>query len=275
LAFVPADWPRWALMLAMLLAELVGVKWLTWRRTFVGGVPRWRQAAYLLAWPGLDAATFLGVNPVTRAERPAAREWAAALANIAGGIAVCWGLSRLVPEGGEVLLGWVGMVGLLLLVHCGLFRLLSCGWRALDIEARPLMDRPLVSVSVSEFWGKRWNTAFRDVVHRFLFRPLIQKLGPRWAIWVVFAISGLIHELVISVPARGGYGGPTLYFLLQALMLFVERSRCGRALGLGHGLRGWVFTMLLVIVPAWCLFHPPFLHNVVVPFMRTPAGSIR
>ena len=41
----------------------------------------------------------------------------------------------------------------------------------------PLMKRPASSVSVGAFWGRRWNTAFRDLAYRFLFRPLTARLG--------------------------------------------------------------------------------------------------
>jgi hypothetical protein len=55
----PSAWPRWAYKWVAIFA---GCKWLTWRRTLVAGVPWWRHAGYLLAWPGLDAATFLGAR---------------------------------------------------------------------------------------------------------------------------------------------------------------------------------------------------------------------
>ena len=81
-------------------------------------------------------------------------------------------------------------------------------------------------------------------------------------------VSGLIHDLVISLPARGGYGLPTLYFLLQGAGVAVERSRFGGRFGLGHGARGWCFMMVFLVVPVFGLFHPWFVLRVILPFMR-------
>ena len=85
--------------------------------------------------------------------------------------------------------------------------------------------------------------------------------------FVAFLGSGLIHDLVISLPAQGGYGLPTAYFVLQALGLAVERSSFGQSLGLGKGFAGWSFTLLVAAGPAFWLFHPPFVTRIVVPFM--------
>src|SRR5262249_27528747 len=150
------------------------------------------------------------------------------------------------------LTGWVGMFGMVLILHFGLFHLLSCAWRSAGVVARPLMDRPLASVSVNAFWGRRWNTAVRDITHRFLFRALGARVGVRRAFFVGFVVSGLMHDLVISLPAGGGYGRPTLFFLLQAVAVFVERSKVGRWFGLGAGWRGWLFTAVVLAGPA-CL----------------------
>jgi Membrane bound O-acyl transferase family len=120
---------------------------------------------------------------------------------------------------------------------------------------------------VSEFWGKRWNIAFRDITYRFLFRPLAKSLGPRAGLAAGFLFSGLVHDLVISVPAGGGYGWPTLYFVVQGLGLLAERSKIGRQLGLGAGWRGRAFTMVVVFAPLFGLFHPPFVHAVILPFL--------
>jgi alginate O-acetyltransferase complex protein AlgI len=159
------------------------------------------------------------------------------------------------------------MAGLAFLLHFGAFHLLSCAWRAAGVDARPLMDWPARSASLAEVWGRRWNTAFRDLAHRFLFRPLAGRLGPRAGLAAGFLFSGLVHDLVISVPAGAGYGWPTLYFAAQGLGLLAERSRAGRSVGLGAGWRGRAFTALVVAGPAYGLFHPPFVSNVVLPFL--------
>jgi hypothetical protein len=39
-----------------------------------------------------------------------------------------------------------------------------------------------------------------------------------WASFLVFAVSGLIHDLVISLLAGAGYGLPTSYFVAQGLV---------------------------------------------------------
>ncbi len=267
LLLTPPQWPAWALTWLLTFAIFFGVKWLTWRRTPAPAAPWWRHLAYLVAWPGLGAAAFLDPRPLPRGAKPGADEWARALRNLILGAAVFWGLARLVPEGYPLVTGWVGLLGLALMLHFGSLQLLSCAWRAVGVDAQPLMKRPASSVSVSEFWGRRWNTAFRDLAHRFLFRPLSARLGPRRGLLAGFLFSGLVHDLVISVPAGAGFGLPTLFFLIQAGAIAVERSAAGRALGLGRGGRGWAFTALALLLPAGLLFHPWFIERVVVPFM--------
>ncbi len=58
-----------------------------------------------------------------------------------------------------------------------------------------------------------------------------------------------------------------MFFALQVPALLFERSRLGQALGLGRGWHGWLFTALVLVPPAGLLFHPPFVLDVVLPFL--------
>jgi len=259
-------------MWLLAFAIYVGCKWLTWRRTPVPDAPPWRHAGYLLAWPGLDAGAFLGAAR-ERARPPTASEWLFAAAKTAFGFGLVYAVTPMVPADRPYLVGWVGMIGIIFVLHFGTFHLLSCAWRSVAVSAKPLMRWPVAATSVGDFWGRRWNTAFRDITHRFLFRPLAARVGPRWALIAGFTFSGLIHDAVISVPAGGGYGGPTVFFAIQGLALLAERIRPMRAGGFASGWGRRLFTGLILITPSPLLFHPPFVERVVVPFLAA-VGAI-
>lgn len=266
-ALDPTTWPRWAVMWALAVAIFVACKLLTWLRTPAPGATPRRQLAYLFLWPGLDAAAFLNPAPLPHNRRPSLAEALFAVAKVLLGAGLVWVVVPLVQEERPLVRGWVGMSGLIFLLHFGTFHLLSCAWRAAGVDAKPLMNWPVRATSLSEFWGKRWNTAFRDLTHRFLFAPLAKKLGPRTGLAAGFLFSGIVHDAVISAPAGGGYGLPTLYFVAQGFGLLAERSKFGRRLGLGKGAVGWAFTALVVAGPALALFHTPFVMNIIVPFL--------
>jgi predicted DCC family thiol-disulfide oxidoreductase YuxK len=197
-----------------------------------------------------------------------AREWAFAAAKTLFGAEVVWFGVPLMGATRPFLTGWVGMIGIVLMLHFGLFYLLSLSWRTLGINARPIMQSPVAATSLGRFWSGSWNTAFTDLMHENLFKPLSRAIGPRRAILSVFLVSGLLHELVISLPARGGYGLPTAYFLLQGLGLLFERSQLGRRPGIGSRVRGWCYVALVAGVPAFWLFHPVFIHHVILPMLH-------
>jgi len=157
---------------------------------------------------------------------------------------------------------------LIFLLHFGSFHLIALFWQACGVAAQPIMSKPIRSKTLSEFWGKRWNLGFRQLAHDLIFRPLYKGTGVATAGLLVFVASGLIHDLVISLPARGGYGLPTGYFIVQGLGVTLERSRLGRRLGLQSGPTAWIFLVIVTAVPAFWLFHPPFVLRVILPFMR-------
>jgi D-alanyl-lipoteichoic acid acyltransferase DltB (MBOAT superfamily) len=164
--------------------------------------------------------------------------------------------------------GWIGAVGLLLMLHFGLFHILSVAWRQIGIAATPIMRTPLFAASLADFWGKRWNLAFRDFAHTFVFRPTHRRTGAAAATMLVFLASGLIHDLVISLPAKAGYGWPTVYFLLQGGGLLLERTKFAMRLGIGRGgIIARAYTLLIVLAPVGLLFHRPFIENVIAPLL--------
>jgi hypothetical protein len=247
-------------------SSFAAAKWVTvsdgmpWRNVSCG-----RLVAYLLLWPGLNFRSFHTLTPL---RPPTAGEWFMAIAKTVVGTVVIWGALRFLPPTHPMLIGWMGMVGIAFLLHFGLFHILSNVWRAAGFNAPPLMTNPIAATSLARFWGGQWNKAFNDLMAPQVFAPLVRKVGTTAAALVIFLISGLLHEIVISLPARGGFGLPTLYFTIQGAGLWVERSRYERKLALGRGLRGWLFTAIVAGGPAYWLFHPVFVRHVILPMLR-------
>src|SRR5437588_4021359 len=79
-----------------------------------------------------------------------------------------------------------------------------------------------------------------------------------------FFASGLVHEIVITVPAGGGYGGPTLYFVLQCLATCLER----RTVRLRRGPAARLFAAIVLLAPLPLLFPTPFVLRVILPFLH-------
>ena len=258
--------PAWMWMWTLSVAVFAGFKWATLVLAVADGtqpVAAWRRPAYLLLWPGMDARRFLsGTAP----SRPPGLAWLWAGAKTFLGAALVFLVARRLGSG--LLAGWAGMVGLIFLLHFGSFELLALFWRRLGVDAQPLMRAPVLSASLGEFWGKRWNSGFRDLVFGLWFVRLRARYGARRATTTLFLFSGLVHDLVISLPARGGYGLPTVYFLLQGGGLLAEHVR---RLPLARWRGRWpgrLWTFLVVAGPAFWLFHPPFVRRVILPFLH-------
>lgn len=267
--FVRDALPAWVFMWLLAAAVFLGCKWLTLRRVDVRPAPG-VALAYLFAWPGMDAKLFLAGNAI---QRPGLGRWlSAGVETLGGAILLCIAAKRshaLDP----LLAGWLGMAGVVMTLHFGFLHLLSLGWRAAGRDAKPLMRAPLLATSLADFWGNRWNTAFNVLANDFVFRKLARPLGVAWATFAVFLVSGVVHDLVISLPARGGYGLPTGYFLVQCAGVLFERSKTGRRIGLARSWRGRLFMFGVVAAPVYGLFHPPFVHHVILP-MLDAIGSI-
>jgi hypothetical protein len=255
-------------MWALAIAIFAACKWLTWWDAVASlpQLPLARSAFYLFLWPGMDAMSFLDVGRHCR--KPAFAEWLFALGKTLGGALLIWRVARIVPVTQPRAAGWIGMLGLIFLFHFGAFHLAALWWQARGIPARSLMKNPIAARSLGEFWSIRWNRGFNDLVRAHLFVPARMQFGATAATLITFLASGLVHELVISLPARGGYGLPTLYFFLQGLGILAEHSRFGQLAGLRRGIRGRLFTLTVTGAPAYGLFHPAFVMQVIIPFLH-------
>jgi predicted DCC family thiol-disulfide oxidoreductase YuxK len=261
--------PAWMFMWLLALAIFLGCKWLTLCRARTSPT-RGAAFAYLFAWPGMDAESFLAGTAI---DRPRLGQWLIAGAETLAGAILLWFAARGSLGFSPLFTGWLGMAGIVMMLHFGFFHLLSLGWLVAGRCVKPLMRSPLLATSLADFWGNRWNTAFHALANEFVFRRLARPLGVAWATFVVFLISGLVHDLVISVPASGGFGLPTGYFLLQGAGVLFERSKVGRGLGFARGWRGWLFMLTVTAAPAFWLFHPPFVHHVILPMLQALGGT--
>jgi D-alanyl-lipoteichoic acid acyltransferase DltB (MBOAT superfamily) len=263
--------PPMKMVLIAILVFLV-VKWqaLTSRkasetRLTVGSIFAW----YALV-PTLDATGFFDAK-LEEARRPRPGQWGfAVLKTLTGAVLFCL-VAPLVFGSSDLIAGWIALTGIVLSLHFGFLEIIVLCWRSAGRDVRPLMLNPISATSLSDFWGRRWNTAFRDFAHEQIFRPLCRRWNPRLATLASFVFSGAIHELAISVPAGAGYGLPFVYFALQFVGISLERAAVERGLAVRSGICGWLYAATFLILPAGLLFHSSFVRSVIVPLI--PCGN--
>ncbi|MEO0416830.1 MAG: MBOAT family protein, partial [Verrucomicrobiota bacterium] len=262
----------WGILLAAILTTVaagmlfVGMAAWVWMWVLAGGL--WlgfKAMNFLVAgggkrvswrywlWVGTEA------KPFRRAKRAIAVQFPAeALVFMIVGV-VAFGL--IVPFSGHPLVvGWLGLVAMLSLAHFGSFAVLAYLLQKAGYQVDPIMRAPWLANGLGEFWGQRWNRAFSDWARLHLFLPLVRKWGVAGGTLVGFFASGLAHELVISVPAGGGYGMPTGYFLIQGIGLLAQKQFTL--------LKNRALTLVWVLAPAPLLFHGPFIRMVFHPMME-------
>ncbi|HLY09323.1 MAG TPA: MBOAT family protein [Planctomycetota bacterium] len=224
----------------------VGLVYLVFKALTTRRLAPGRALGYWALWPGMDSRPFAETVPG------------------AGPGLLAWGLVKM-AAGATLLAVRVGvppvdvlrvLAGIGLLVHLGLCDVLAGFWRMRGVAVGRLFVNPLAASTLGEFWGRRWNLAFHAVAREFVFRPAAQRWGPAAGVLLTFGCSGLLHELLLSVPVGGGYGLPFAYFVLHGLLVLAERR---------WGLGGRVWTLLWLLAPAPLLFHPWFVRSLIWP----------
>lgn len=275
-------------MIAIALTMFVLIKWhalAIYLSQGQGKAPRPTRREYVfwfVGWAGLDPRAFFAKAPSADTDRARGdtnrprhhpheglpRQLAFVLLKISLGVFLFTWLAPKTIGLSPWLAGWIAMVGIVTTLHFGVIHLSAMIWNARGRNVKPIMNAPIMATTVSEFWGKRWNLAFRDYAHVCLFSPLARSTQPTVAVAVGFLFSGIIHDLAISVPAGGGWGWPTLYFVIQGTASLLERQMKKQGWNLGNHWLGRVWTIAWVAGPAMILFHRPFVMNVILPMIQ-------
>ncbi|OMO83650.1 Glycoside hydrolase, family 28, partial [Corchorus capsularis] len=101
----------------------------------------------------------------------------------------------------------------------------------LGVEIEPPFESPLLSTSLQNFWGRRWNRRASDILRATAYNPMrsISKriIGPRWAslpaVFATFVVSGWMHELLYyHITRQFPTWEVTWFFVLQGIFLDIE-----------------------------------------------------
>jgi hypothetical protein len=119
---------------------------------------------------------------------------------------------------------------------------------------------PFAARTVAELWGRRWNLWMSDWFRYVIFRPLRRR--PGLAMWLVFGVSGLLHEYVLNltlwlVTGHKLFGTMMIYFLLQAVGMQLERRFLKNYPRLNV-----LFTWIVVFGPVPLVFHESMLRTL-------------
>jgi hypothetical protein len=170
------------------------------------------------------------------------------------------------------LVSGVLLIGLSLILHFGIISISAGMWRLNGVNTYYLFRRPAKALSLTEFWSKRWNIAFSEMTAIAIFRPLKNKLGSVPALMLAFIFSGFLHELALSVPVNKGYGLPTIYFVIQALVVLFEKLLNNyNIMFLQNKVLARIWLFLWLVLPLPLLFHAQFIKQIVWPL----AGLVR
>ena len=140
--------------------------------------------------------------------------------------------------------------------HFGVLRLMTAFWRMQGFSVRVLFRNPLELRGFRDFWGKRWNLGYSQMMARAVKKPLIPLLGEKLSMFAVFVVSGLVHELAITVPVGAGYGWPTLFFMVHGVFCVLEKR---------DSVLMAVLCWLMLIFGVPMLFGDKFVEEIILP----------
>ncbi|MES2660198.1 MAG: MBOAT family protein [Verrucomicrobiota bacterium] len=139
--------------------------------------------------------------------------------------------------------------------HFGALRVLKGVMRASGFPVRTLFPNVLETRGIGDFWSRRWNVGYSQMMQRLVGRPVEALAGANAGVMAIFLTSGLLHELAITLPVRSGFGMPTVYFAMHGILTVLEK-RWNKPFGK-------ILTLLAVVLPMGLLFPPAFQSEVI------------
>jgi hypothetical protein len=125
---------------------------------------------------------------------------------------------------------------------------LRIGYLAFGVEVPPVQRAPIKSLSLAEFWGRRWNLVVSGWLREFVFLPLARRRRPQLARAAAFGASGAYHAWMVFALGAEAVALMGLYFLLHGAAVVIEPR-----IGVLHArpliARIWVLATLLIPLP--------------------------
>ncbi|KAI5984668.1 membrane bound O-acyl transferase family-domain-containing protein, partial [Pisolithus albus] len=107
----------------------------------------------------------------------------------------------------------------------------------------PLFDRPWLSTSLTDFWGRRWHQMFRFPLVSLGGVLSARLFGRPGGVLGTFLISGIFHVIELRAVGRGGSATVQIgFFVLNGVGMLLEQAwakKTGRRVG---GVWGWIWT---------------------------------
>ncbi len=206
------------------------------------------RVGYLLSWGG----TFAVEQRTRSIDVPALRNLIGATAILAAAIAGVKAASTLgLGQPLRWISGGVGVFAFAEMTSAGL----ALATAALGLVVPPLMLSPHRSVSLVEFWTKRWNPFASQKLFRPLFFAPLAHRGVGLALFLTFAVSAVGHAL-IAYLVLGRWGMSLMcgaFFMVQPVFIAAERRLRVRR---WRPAAGWTWVLAVLALTSPLIVEP-------------------
>lgn len=153
----------------------------------------------------------------------------------------------------------------------------------LGAELEPQFNRPYLSISLEDFWGRRWNLVVSNILRPSVYDPILyicwkthkqsekkNEKPPLWAravaVLMTFVVSGLMHEVMFCclIETKSPSWEVTAFFIFHGLCAAIEvalkRCSLSRYIKLPRFIAIPIIITFLCTTGIW-LFFPPLIRS--------------